>query len=55
MSSLWTRNFGLYFVDLDKDPELKRQETEGLSVLRGAIASRSAGPSALRSRSDQGH
>ncbi|RYD47091.1 MAG: glycosyl hydrolase family protein, partial [Verrucomicrobiaceae bacterium] len=35
-------DFGLYFVDLDKDPTLTRHEAEGLSVLRDAIAKRSS-------------
>jgi len=35
-------DFGLYFVDLDKDPLLARREAEGLSVLREAIASRTS-------------
>jgi beta-glucosidase/6-phospho-beta-glucosidase/beta-galactosidase/ABC-type amino acid transport substrate-binding protein len=40
-------DFGLYFVDLDKDPLLQRRETDGLRVFREAIAaSTPAGPSA---------
>jgi beta-glucosidase/6-phospho-beta-glucosidase/beta-galactosidase len=35
-------DFGLYFVDLDKDPALARHEAEGLAVLRDAIASRTS-------------